>query len=72
MRPVSSVLVLELFGTFDRELLGTSACERPDSGTLEEAMLRADSGFVRALTGTPLLSCLAEPILLELLDLRID
>ena len=50
----------------ERELLGTSAWERPDSGTLEDVMLRADSGLVRELFGTAPFSCLAE-FLLELL-----
>lgn len=68
VRPVSIVagFDLELFGMLERELLGTSAWDRPDSGTREEVMLRADSGLVRALPGTASFSCLAELTLLDL------
>ncbi len=69
MRPVSIVaglFDLELLG-MERELLGISDWhERPVSGTREDARLRAESGFVLALFGTPYLSILAEFNLPEL------
>lgn len=64
VRPVSIVAGFEreLFGTSDFTLL-------PDSGTLAEAELRADSGTSLALRGVSLLS-LAELILLELSEMQ--